>query len=188
MISWMVLSLATAFTIGLTQTDPPAITLDELTVPIDRLPAGCALSPAASAIEGNKVSSGLWAGLPIPTNPWTGHEGQAVSSITERLAPSRVSDGPPLTQRESARFRSALPDGVEDGYAAIYLDSSSTALVVVYGLAFRSTESVRDFLAAPTLPHRSTRGTMTIGRTVVAISGDGPCFHAIEAHLRSLAK
>src|SRR5687768_15642469 len=100
-------------------------TLQQLTVPAERLPAGCTLSPApAQSIDGQHVRGGLWAGLPISRNPWVGTDRQIIASIRERVdPPSELPDGPPLSRAELARARLRLADGVEAGYAAVYLDA-----------------------------------------------------------------
>src|SRR3954451_6392388 len=54
---------------ALSQAPPREIRLADLTVPNERLPAGCALVAAPSQrLEGNRVRSGLWTGLNIGTN------------------------------------------------------------------------------------------------------------------------
>lgn len=99
---------------------PRPVTLHDLTVPTDRLPTGCALSPAASLpLDGKRVRTGLWAGLPIAMNPWTGTDRPLIASIRERMdGPTLTPDGPPPTARELSRYRSRLADGVEEAYAA----------------------------------------------------------------------
>src|SRR5229473_812071 len=113
-------------------------TMKDLTVPKKRLPAGCGLVPAPSvSLGGNRVQYGLWAGLPVPTNPWSGTDRPTIVEIRERMdGPSLVPDGPPPTAREISRYRSQLANGVEEGYAAIYTQS-----VVVYAVRFAATES-----------------------------------------------
>jgi hypothetical protein len=60
--------------------------LADLTVPADRLPTGCGLSPSPwIRSSDNRVRSGLWAGLPISSNPWTGTDRAIVASIVERV-------------------------------------------------------------------------------------------------------
>ena len=75
-----------------------AFPLERLTVAADRLAAeGCRLSPSHSMpIGGNRIAGGLWAGLPISTNPWIGREPAVAAVIRERVdgTPSPP-DGPP---------------------------------------------------------------------------------------------
>jgi len=93
----------------------------ELTVPAQRLPADCALPDApVIRIGDNKMQSGLWAGLPITSNPWIGSDRAIVAAIVERMdRPTLVPDAP-LTPRDAARFRLQLADGVDEAYAAVY--------------------------------------------------------------------
>ena len=118
----LMIALASAGCAGhrLAQHARPILTSD-LTVPKDRLSRGCALSPTASArIDGNRVQGGLWAGLPIPTNPWSGTDRQIIASIRERVdGPLLVADAPPPTARELSRNSLLLADGVGEAYAAI---------------------------------------------------------------------
>jgi len=72
-VKGIILAMSIAIAPGLPQSVlPRPISMNDLTVPQDRLPAGCTLSPTASVrLDGNRVRGGLWAGLPIPINPWT---------------------------------------------------------------------------------------------------------------------
>jgi hypothetical protein len=103
--------------------------LADLTVPADRLPTGCGLSPSPSMRTGdNTMRAGSWAGLPISSNPWIGTDRAIVASIVERAVdPPRIPDGPPPTPRESARFRLRLADDVEEAYAAVYTDDGPSS-------------------------------------------------------------
>jgi hypothetical protein len=109
-------------------------TLHDLTVPADRLPAGCTLPSSPASTDAQGVHGGLWANLPIDGNPWIGAEPVVVATLRERAEPPRrVVDGPPLSKPEAARARLRLAEGVEQAYAAVYADASHR-LVVVYGL------------------------------------------------------
>jgi len=78
---------------------PRLTAIHELTVPKERLSARCALSPAASVhLDGNTVRGGLWAGLPIATNPWAGTDAPIMASLREHLDPPLPPDGPLLRQ------------------------------------------------------------------------------------------
>jgi len=129
-----------------------SISINDLTVPPDRLPAGCTLSPSDSVrLDGNRIRGGLWAGLPITSNPWTGTDRPIVASIRERMGgPPLEPDGPPLDRPAASRYRLLLADGVEEVYAAIYLMQSDSTPIVVY--ASRFTASARPFYGARPAP------------------------------------
>jgi hypothetical protein len=99
----------------------PGVAMSDLTVPPERLPAGCALPQApVMRLGDNKMQSGLWAGLPITSNPWVGSDRAIVAAIIESMdRPTLVPDAP-LTPRDAARFRLQLADGVDEAYAAVY--------------------------------------------------------------------
>jgi hypothetical protein len=175
--------------LGLEQGTSRPVTLDQLTVSAEQLPIGCGLAPAASERAGGRHISGLWAGLPIATNPWTGTEHRASGVISERIAPSRMPDGPPLPAPELARFRDRLADGLEEAYAAIYVESGSTTLIVMYGLRFGSPQRASEFVRGARTFFGSGSWPAVVGPLVISLSGaDTPCFHAVEAHLKSLAR
>jgi hypothetical protein len=163
-----------------------SLALDPLTVPADRLTAGCTVSPSPTktALGGGRMHGGLWAGLPIDANPWRGDDPATVAAIRERVvAPPRVPDTPLLTRGELARWRLQLADDVEEAYAAIYADSG-TSLITVYGVRFKTTD-------IPTLPRRERRpGTSWLprDRTVIAISsGGGECSEAVRSYVTEIA-
>ena len=190
MVNALAAAIVVALTSGTEQNVPRVVTLQDLTVPGDRLPGGCALSPAASVrLDGNSIRGGLWAGLRIRTNPWTGTDASVVASIRERLdgGPPLVPDGPPLTPREQARYRLRFADGIEEAYAAIYLPSNSSGLVVVYGLRFPSADNAVDVWAnARRSKNLSTVG-LTVGPILAFVSGDGgSCFQSVVAYVKSL--
>lgn len=161
-----------------------ALTFDRLTVPPSRLVAGCGL-PASDSVSlgGNRRRSGLWAGLPITSNPWNGDAHSIVATIRERVvAPPQLPDGPPPGRAELARFRLQLADDVEQAYAAIYADAEART-VVVYGVRFKT--------APVPKPSRETAASVSnvrlaADRTLVMASGSGPCFEAVAAFLREL--
>ena len=161
---------------------PRPVTMKDLTVPKERLPAGCSLSPVAEVVVGNRGRGGLWADLPIPTNPWSGTDRMVVASIRERMdGPTLVPDGPPPTAREVSRYRLQLADGVEEAYAAIYLMQSEPKLIVVYGLRFAA--AGRPFYP----PRKASSHRFEIGPLDVVVSGDGgQCSQAVEAYLKAL--
>jgi hypothetical protein len=168
---------------------PRLTAIHELTVPKERLSAGCALSPAASVhLDGNTVRGGLWAGLPIATNPWAGTDAPIMASLREHLDPPLLPDGPPLTTRESTRYRLHLADDIEEAYAAIYLQSESSPLVIVYGLKFTSTEKAFKFWNDARVSRNPRVIGIAVGPIVAVVEGDGgQCFRAVGAYVKSLA-
>lgn len=147
-----------------------------LTVPSNRLPAGCALAQ----------SNTRYAGLRLPGNPWTGNSPSLVAEIRERVEGSpRPPDGPPMSPREAARFRLGLASGIEFAYVAVYQEAESQELIPVYGLKPAPGETLM-------VRHRDAGNPGTVrleigGLTVVA-TGRGPCFQAIAAFLKSLTR
>ena len=90
--------------------------------------------------------------------------------------------------REAARFRLRLADGVEEAYAAIYQQSESDLLVVVYGLRFPGTEDAAIFWNNDRAVRNPGADGVAIGPIVAVVSGERrECFQAIGAYLRSLA-
>jgi hypothetical protein len=163
---------------------PRLVSINDLMVPPDRLPAGCTLSPSDSVhLDGSRVGGGLWAGLPITSNPWTGTDRSIVASIRERMGgPPLEPDGPPLDRPAASRYRLLLADGVEEAYAAIYSTQSDSTPIVVY--ASRFTPTARPFYRSRPAPNHRVE----IGPFDVVVSGDGgQCFQAVEAYLKSLA-
>jgi len=165
------------------------VTLADLTVPEDRLPPACALSPSPSqSLGGNVVQAGLWAGLPIKVNPWMGADTQLIVTIRERIdGPAPQPDGPPPSLGQLARFRLHLADDVEEAYAAIYA-ASGPPLVVVYAVRFAGDADA----ATPSgdaIATKPGRLRLTLGNVVVVVSGhDGPCFDAVATHVRALGE
>jgi hypothetical protein len=164
------------------------IAVTDLTVPTDRLPDGCSASAApAEQVSGNRVRGGLWAGLNIPTNPWSGTDRRTIADIRQRVDPSsRLPDGPPLGGGQLAEYHLKLADGVEEGYAAIYRWAGTPDLVTVYGLRLTATESFEAFPAPRKATDASTR--IAVGQIVAVASGHGVCFDAISDYLKSLAR
>jgi hypothetical protein len=162
---------------------PPSTGLRDLAVPLERLPAGCVLPPAPTVNDGgNRIRGGLWAYLPITSNPWTGTERQIVAAIHERIqGPQPGPDAPPLSRGERARFRLAFADGIEEAYAAVYTFEARS--IVIYGV--RSANNAK----TARLPARSRLSGIRIGPIVAYLDGDGSlCSQAAAAHLSELAK
>ena len=170
--------------VGLAQ-NTVALPLDGLTVPAARLPQGCSLpaSSSADAADG-KRRMGLWAGLPIASNPWRGTDSFISAAIRERMVSNAlVPDGPPPSRPEMAAAKLQLADDLEEAYAAVYADEQFR-LIAVYA-------TTRKVTAPPPVADKTRpRGGMrlTIGRTEIAVLGDGPCLDAIQAQLFDLVK
>ena len=188
MIKTIVIAVSIGAIAGSAQRSGRPLTLRDLTVPHERLPANCAFPHAPPEhLVGNTVRGGLWAGLRIPTNPWDGVESPIIADIRERIDPPRMPDGPPLTERESARFRLRLAEGVEEGYAAVYSESESSRLVIVYGLRFVNPEDASRFWGTARVSRNPRTVGAAIGRIVFVASGeDGHCLQAIGTYLKSL--
>lgn len=190
MLKATVLAIPIAIAFGAGQSALPRVaTLQELTVPMERLPAGCVLSPAESnRLDGNGVQGRtFWNGLSIPTNPWTGTDRQIVIAIAQRIhGPVVMPDGP-LTARDLAAFRSRFADGVEQAYAANYAQSESD-VAAVYAARFASAEMPDDRQRGARASTDPRVIRVVIGQIVAIASGDGgECFKAVGAHLRTLA-
>ena len=162
-----------------------ALPLDALTVPAAGLPQSCTVPASNSvALADGKVRAGLWAGLPIDSNPWRGSDRFIAASIRERMAGNAlVPDGPPPSRPELATAKLPLADDIEEAYAAVYVAEQSR-LVAVYATTRK--EAAPKPVADKTRPRGGLR--LTIGRTDIAVLGDGPCLDAIAAHLLELVK
>ena len=163
--------------------------LGDLTVPPDRLPAGCA--PPPSAVErqdGNQYSSGLWAALPISHNPQSSTEPKLIAEGRERLGGMPlIPDVQGLSARDAARFRLRLAEGIDEAYAAIYRDTAAPALIVVYGLRFPNARDADEFWSGARAAKIPGVAAVVSGAIVAAVAGpSGACRDAVTAHLTSL--
>lgn len=166
------------------------ITLNDLTVPAERLPDGCALSATPSErISGNGIRGGLWAGLRIPTNPWAGKDRSLIADIRERMdEPSLpLTDAPLFSPRELARYHLILADGIDEGYAAIYREGTSSEPVTVYGVRVAASERP-DAVGNRRPPPDGKSTRVVIGQIVAVVSGRGMCFQAIADYVKSLTQ
>ena len=140
-----------------------------LTVPADRLAAGCALTPPTAAADSKGSPPNLAAGLSLPTNPWSGTDRSLAATIRAHiLGVPPLPGGPPL-------------EDLEEAYAAIYAIAGQSVVV----------EAVRFNRTPPTVPLRggdATQRSVRIERerTVVVVSGgdENPCFAAVARYLR----
>jgi hypothetical protein len=190
MLKTIVLAMSIAILSGTAPSfRPQPVTMPELTVPAERLPTGCVLSPGGTVrLDGNKVRMRNWAGLRIPTNSWAGTDRPLVASIRERMEPTVTPDGPPPSPSEAASFRLHFADGVEEAYAAIY-EQSETELIVVYASRFASSEKAVESRSYSGWSNNPRVIRVAMGPILAMVQGDvGPCFNAVGAHLRSLEK
>jgi hypothetical protein len=163
------------------------VSMQELTVPADRLPAGCVLSPAQSVrLDGNQVRSGLWA--EFPSNPWTGTDRGRIISIRQIIeGPAKVPDGPPPGSKELSRYLGQLADGVEQAYGAVYLDPGEN-LIVVRALRFTAAEKRMAAAELPSPRRAAAALRVDIGSIAAVVAGhEGACRQAIGVYLRSLS-
>lgn len=165
--------------------DRRPVAIEELTVPVDHLPPGCALTPAPSiSIDGNRVRFGLWAGF--PANPWIGTDRRLMAEIRDRVdPPAALPDGPPLDARELSRYRAQLADGLEQGYGAVYSDAAQ--LVIVQAVKFAPTEPASVLASGRARVSNSSEVRVQIGRIAAIITGGGACSRAVGAYLATLA-
>jgi hypothetical protein len=184
----VLLAAGSMFAAPLLHASPRDIGLADLTVPTDRLPAGCALVGASSQrLDGNQVRTGLWTGLNIPTNPWVGADASVIAEVRGRLDPPRMPDGPPLGARDAARFHLQLADGIEQGYVAIYGERDASVLITVYGFEFRTPEAAARF--AGHVRAATDSNSVVSGR--IAAFAFGPatgCSKAIGAFVGGLSR
>lgn len=181
-------AVAVVILLGLPRADPAraqeALQLETLTVPQSRLGPGCHLAPSAVVMDGDRMLGGLWAGLPITSNPWSGSDRSIVATIRERVALSpRPPDAPPFSGQEVARFRLQLAADVDQAYAAIYADDAIQP-ITVYAVRFNETP-------IPQAPHANAlpKGSLRLvrDRSVVVLSANGGrCSEAVGAYLKEL--
>lgn len=163
--------------------------LGDLTVPADRLPAGCA-PPASDSerVNGTQFRGGSWAALPLSHNPQASSEPGLIVEVRERLGGAPLlPDAPGLTARDAARFRLKLADGIDEAYAAIYRQADSHEMVVVYGLRFPDARAAADFWSAARAAKNPRVTALVSGPIVAAVTGpNSACRDAVAAHLNSL--
>jgi hypothetical protein len=161
-----------------------SIDLRDLTVPAERLPAGCSISP--ERLDSNQGRGRNWAGLPIATNPWAGSDPPIIARIRERIdGRIRMADGPPPTAAEAARFRLKLAEGVDEAYAAIYTQTDSN-IVIAYALRFAQ-DANRISIARASDNPKIVR--VASGPIAAVVTGDGgEYFQAVGNHVKSLVR
>jgi hypothetical protein len=153
-----------------TQYNPQPYGPTDLTVPQDRLPAGCQLE-TRSTDEGKRFPLGL------PTNPWWGTDPELVA----RVQAMAVGAAPAVGNN-----RPTVPTTIlaSEAYAAFYQTDDPADRAAVFAVRFDAPEEAR-LLA-------SLRGkgmTRQVGPFTVTTSGPPrTCWQAVMAHLSSLAK
>ena len=167
-------------------------TLSVVTVPDDRLPAGCTLMPLEPQPSGGPQGVVVIPrdfGPSTPTNPWSGSDRRLAAAIAQRvdgMAPQP--DGPPLDRSASAAFALKWADQVVEAYRATYR-SADGFLIDVYAVRFDDPA-----LALPNPPaglrkmSRDVTSRVVLGPSVVLIStaANNGCFQAINDYVRSL--
>ena len=136
-------------------------------------------------LAGNQVRSGMWAGFPIPTNPWTGADRRIVAAIREQVDPPLLTPDPPaLDGRSYSAFRLRLADGVETAYVAIYAAENSFLVVVS---AVRFIDDGKELQLSNERSHSATR--FASGRTLIEVSGEqSRCFQTVFDYVRGIVK
>jgi hypothetical protein len=164
---------------------PPSLSLADLTVPPGRLLPGCTINPRVSETSADgKVANGLWAALPISSNPWQGTDSVVTGQIHERMFGRPISDAPLASRREMAMSRLKAADEMVESYAAVYREATSHALTTVAAVRFRD-----EGVAARWWRQRLFHGMQSIleGAIVASVSGaPNPCLPVIAAHVRSV--
>jgi hypothetical protein len=201
----IVFLLGLASVSGMAQSAPPrSVTLQDLTVPKDRLPDGCGLKVVEPGWQSVSVtpaqnSQGVHAIGPITpwmqpqgvtVNPWTGTNRPILVELRRSIdGPHEfpVLDAPPLTPGEASSMWAQFANGVQEGYAATYAQTGGRDLGV-WAVKFAQTpERHLDF---PGDKHSSPATTvLTMGLIRAALFGDGgACSLAIETYLKSPGK
>jgi hypothetical protein len=148
------------------------IALASLTVPPDRLPAGCTL-PASERID-------RWAS----TNPWIGADLPVIATIRESMGPMPLVPDAPLTARDHTAYRLALAKGVTEGYAALYREAEGRGAEVL-AVTLERPENTR---AAGRWQTRSPEADeFAVGRSKIVVRGKGTCYDAVVQHIRAIA-
>lgn len=179
MMKGILLAVSVALTAGASQTLPrPAVTIRHLTVPVERLPIGCALAP-----EPSRIRFGMSAGS--SANPWITTDREGIISIRDGLdIPRAFPDGPPPDAKALTRYRAQLANEVEEAYGAVYMQSDAEPVAVrAIRFAHGVQASARD-IRVSTNP-KVIR--VEIGSIVAVVSGNGDCFQTVGAYLKSLA-
>ena len=149
---------------------PKPVTMQELTVPPDRLTEGCRLKAADHTV--------------MKTNPWIGSDRQMLATLRQHIDGQwlRVPDAPP-TLADAAALRAQLTKGIEEGYSAVYAQSRAPDLRVE-AVRFTTPQEQTDFYE-----RRLNVMRINIGTIQLVLFGDqGPCSTAIETYLNGLRR
>src|SRR5439155_24746700 len=108
------------------------------------------------------------------------------SVIRERIeGPVKTPDPPGLTRKELTTFRLHLAEGVDEAYAAAYIQSTR-APIVVYAMRLAVTGTPVDWRETPA-PDKPGIIRVSGSITAMVIGDAGECRTAVAAHLASLA-
>ena len=196
-------TVALASALGFAQGQPArAVTIQELTVPTDRLPDGCTLKfiePARQEVIAKAGARETFRMIPATpslqpssavSNPWTGTDRRILADLRQRIdghGAIRFPDAPPLSRTETSAIHLKFADGVEEGYAATY-EQANRGDLGVWAVRFTSvTEQNRQPLSA----WRNGPNALVLDIGLIRVAQFGPsgggCALAIQAHLKALA-
>ena len=180
----------------------PAVTLADLTVPADKLPAGCALKviqpsrqEAISTTPGGGRLMRIIVATPslqppgITANPWSGTDGKPVAWLRQSVDgySARLPDGPPLTERQANAMFLRFAEGVESAYSATYTYTTASVYPESRDLAVHAVQFAPGVQSSRRFSYTSDALVIERGRIRAIFKGDrGPCATAIEKHLTSL--
>jgi len=178
---------------------PKPVTLQDLTVPRDRLPDGCSLKlvePARREVISTMERGGQRVRYIGPTpsmqpagitaNPWMGTDRRILAWLRQRVdgyGELRLLDAP-LTKREESALFLQFAEGLEEGYAATYAQSGAHDLGV-HAVRFALTPEKRAVFPVDR-PHTLVIETGSIRAIVYGDSG--PCSTVIDTYLRPLGR
>jgi hypothetical protein len=193
--------------LGVAQSAPSkSVTMQDLTVPQDRLPDGCSLrliepgwqavsvTPAQSS-RGIQFVGTITAWIRpqgVTVNPWTGTDRRILAELrrgVDGYDALPIPDAPPLTPSEASSMFAQFANGVQEGYAATYAQSGSRDLAV-WAVRFGPAPAPERRLDLPG-GRRSSQNisVVDIGSIRVALFGDASvCSTAIGTYLKSLGK
>ncbi len=166
----------------------PSSALDALTAPAATLPAGCALATAPSERIGNgRVVSGFWFGLPSGRICGLATLRRSWPTFARGCSGCRRCRIPPWSARRAdcgADRPLTLVEGMS-GYAAFYRQDGARVAVD----ALRAADP-RQWTRSSLAEHDDGTGQAFTrfrnGQVAVLVVGDcGPCFTALEQHLRA---
>ncbi|HKW00096.1 MAG TPA: hypothetical protein VJN96_09735 [Vicinamibacterales bacterium] len=187
----LVSMLAAPVSAGMPQT---SVTLDALTVPDAKLPAGCRLHPPTPPptriTHGDTTTIKLAPApyFPYPSNPWTGTDRRLVVESRKRIDPFGVPDGPPPMLAERTKMEGAWVANVREGYHAGYLSADNTT-VDVTAIKFDDATLVTTTRTLPDThePH-DVSDRVTLGAVVVVVRANSTteCFNAVDKHIKSI--